>query len=46
MERNLNPVTSISEKDRARIKVIHFIESKVAGYSHTACVYTKKELLL
>ena len=25
---------------------MHFNESKVAGYSHTACVFTRKELLL
>ena len=25
---------------------MHFNESKVAGYSHTACVFTRKKLLL
>ena len=42
MERNLNTVTSISERDRANSE--HFIEGKVAGHDYTAWVFTRKEL--
>ena len=43
MEQKLNPVTSISEKDRTKI-VNTLFQIKVAGYGHTPCGFKKKNL--
>ena len=43
MEQKLNPVTSISEKDRTKI-VNTLFQIKVAGYGHTHCGVNKKNL--